>query len=43
MQTCLGKQLKDLYDADKARIAGGKVPLYLVSQFTGGSGAHDRT
>lgn len=39
-QVCLGKQLKDLFLADKDRITGGKVPLYMVSQFTGKAGNH---
>ncbi|KAF8065442.1 HAP2 [Scenedesmus sp. PABB004] len=38
-QVCLGGQLKDLLAADVARVAAGRVPLYLVSQFTHGLAA----
>lgn len=36
-QTCLSGQLKDLWEADLARIADGRVPLYMITRFTGGS------
>jgi hypothetical protein len=35
-QTCLSGQLKDLWDADVARIADGRVPLHMVTRLTGG-------
>lgn len=35
-QVCLSNQLKDILEADQARIASGRVPLYLVSQYTHG-------
>ncbi|KAG2447311.1 hypothetical protein HYH02_007641 [Chlamydomonas schloesseri] len=35
-QTCLSGQLKDLWEGDLARIADGRVPLYMVTKFTGG-------
>jgi hypothetical protein len=38
-QTCLRNQIKDFELSDKARIAAGKVPLYLLSQYTHGSEA----
>nr|BAO57178.1 generative cell specific-1 [Gonium pectorale]BAO57179.1 generative cell specific-1 [Gonium pectorale] len=36
-QTCLSGQLKDLWEADLQRIATGRVPQYMVTQYTGGS------
>jgi hypothetical protein len=36
LQTCLGNQLKDLYNRDLQRIIDGKAPLYLLSQYTYG-------
>jgi hypothetical protein len=33
---CLSNQLRDLLDADRARIGRGLSPLYLVSQYTFG-------
>nr|6DBS_A Chain A, Hapless 2 [Chlamydomonas reinhardtii]6DBS_B Chain B, Hapless 2 [Chlamydomonas reinhardtii]6DBS_C Chain C, Hapless 2 [Chlamydomonas reinhardtii] len=36
-QACLSGQLKDLWEADLARIADGRVPLYMITRFTGGS------
>jgi hypothetical protein len=36
MQTCLSNQLKDLHQSDLQRIAQGRTPQYLVSQFTYG-------
>lgn len=41
-QTCLSGQLKDLWDADQRRISEGKVPLNMVTQFTGGGAASVR-
>eukprot|EP00879_Flechtneria_rotunda_P030746 GHRR01033419.1.p1 GENE.GHRR01033419.1~~GHRR01033419.1.p1 ORF type:complete len:158 (+),score=40.91 GHRR01033419.1:1102-1575(+) len=35
-QVCLFNQLRDILQADQARIAAGRVPLYLVSQYTYG-------
>ncbi|PNH12225.1 Protein HAPLESS 2, partial [Tetrabaena socialis] len=35
--TCLTKQLQDLWDADVLRIRDGRVPLYMITRFTGGS------
>jgi hypothetical protein len=37
MQTCLQGQLKDLYNQDVLRVAQGRVPLYMLTQYTGGS------
>ena len=37
MQACLSGQLKDLWKGDEARIADGRVPLYMVTKHTGGS------
>jgi hypothetical protein len=36
LQTCLSNQLKDLYQSDMQRIVEGRVPLYLMSQYTYG-------
>ncbi|MEW5316239.1 MAG: hypothetical protein WDW38_007620 [Sanguina aurantia] len=36
-QVCLASQLKDLYAADLRRVAAGKVPLYLTTQYTQGA------
>ncbi|KXZ55774.1 hypothetical protein GPECTOR_2g1324 [Gonium pectorale] len=36
-KTCLSGQLKDLWEADLQRIATGRVPQYMVTQYTGGS------
>ncbi|WIA16742.1 hypothetical protein OEZ85_013396 [Tetradesmus obliquus] len=35
-QVCLSNQLKDILEADFARIRSGKAPLYLVSQYSYG-------
>ncbi len=35
-QACLSNQLSDLLAADQARVRQGKVPLYMVTQFTDG-------
>lgn len=35
-QVCLSGQLRDILEADRVRIAQGKTPLYLVSQYTYG-------
>eukprot|EP00775_Hariotina_reticulata_P002496 gene2496-2799_t len=35
-QVCLSNQLRDVLEADQARVAAGKVPLYLVTQYTNG-------
>lgn len=35
-QVCLTNQLRDLLEADRARITQGRSPLYLVSQYTYG-------
>lgn len=44
LQTCLSNQLKDLYQSDLQRTSEGKVPLYLMSQYTYGlSSAMKRT
>lgn len=42
-QVCLTNQLKDILAADQARIAAGRVPLYLVSQYTFGMDSQLRT
>lgn len=34
-QVCLAGQLKDLWLKDQERVAGGKVPLYRLTQFSG--------
>lgn len=36
LQVCLSNQLKDILEADFARIRSGKAPLYLVSQYSYG-------
>lgn len=43
IQVCLSNQLKDILTADQARIAQGKVPLYLVSQYTYGLSSQLKT
>ena len=35
-QVCLSNQLRDILEADRVRIAQGKTPLYLLSQYTYG-------
>lgn len=35
-QTCLSGQLKDLYEQDVQRAAQGRVPLYMLTQYSGG-------
>ena len=35
-QSCLGNQLKDLYNADMARVAAGQTPQYFISRYGGG-------
>jgi hypothetical protein len=42
-QVCLSNQLKDVLEADRRRIAGGYVPLYLVSKYTYGLASELRT
>jgi hypothetical protein len=43
MQVCLSNQLRDILEADRARIAQGRAPLYLVSQYTHGLNSSMRT
>jgi hypothetical protein len=43
LQVCLSNQLKDILEADRARIASGRAPLYLVSQYTYGLNSSMRT
>lgn len=38
-QACLAYQLKDLQEMDKARVRSGKVPLYMVTQYSYGTRA----
>ncbi|GLI68375.1 hypothetical protein VaNZ11_012700 [Volvox africanus] len=37
--TCLGNQLKDLWESDLIRRSSGRAPLYMVTQFTSGNDA----
>ncbi|GIL53994.1 hypothetical protein Vafri_9547 [Volvox africanus] len=37
--TCLGNQLKDIWESDRSRVSSGRAPLYMVTQFTGGNEA----
>ncbi|KAF6259714.1 dihydrouridine synthase-domain-containing protein [Scenedesmus sp. NREL 46B-D3] len=42
-QVCLTNQLRDILEAERARIASGRAPLYLVSQYTHGLNSSMRT
>lgn len=41
-QTCLSGQLKDLYQQDEQRIKQGRVPLHMLTQFSGGDDSQVR-
>jgi hypothetical protein len=43
LQVCLTNQLRDILEAERARIVSGRAPLYLVSQYTYGLNSSMRT